>query len=107
MRVSPQVALASVHSKVVVLLLLIHCLLLLPFVCEGSVLVFFSILYVLLVLQSSLLEKGIFLLYLPGTLLLLIIFSTSLQCHGLVCGVFLRFFLSYLLTVKTQRHSEL
>ena len=34
---SPLVALAAVHSKAVVLLLLIHCLLLLPLFCGGFV----------------------------------------------------------------------
>ena len=82
---------ASIRSKSVVQMILTHC-------CCSHCLwgfVFYAVLSVFLVLQSSFLPRETRLLYLnclPDVLWLLAFFGSSSWCCGLVCSVWLRYF---------------
>ena len=95
MHLSPPVAQAAVRSKAVVLLLLTFCLLLLP-LWESVIVLCFVVRYFIsiLILQSSWWGRGSWLLCLtclPGVSWWLS--GSSSRCHGVVCGLWLWYFL--------------
>ena len=95
MHLSPPVAEAAVRSKAVVLLLLTFCLLLLP-LWESVIVLCFIVRYFMsiLVLQSSWWGRESWLLCLiclPGVSWWLR--GSSLRCHGVVCSLWLWYFL--------------
>ena len=95
MHLSPPVALAAVRSKVVVLLLLTFCLLSLPLL-ESVIVLCFVVRYFMsiLILQSSWWGGESWLLCLirlPGVSWWLS--GSSLWCHGVVCSLWLWYFL--------------
>ena len=95
MHLSPPVAYVAVRSTAVVLLLLTFCLLLLP-LWESVIVLCFVVCYFMsiLELQSSWWGRKSWLLCLiclPGVSWLLS--GSSSRCHGVVCGLWLWFFL--------------
>ena len=95
MHLSPPVAKAAVRSKAVVLLLLTFCLLLLP-LWESVIVLCFAVRYFMsiLVLQLSCWGRESWLLCLiclPGVSTWLS--GTSSRCHGVVCNLWLWYFL--------------
>ena len=95
MHVSPPVAWAAVHSKVVVLFLLIDCWLLLQ-LCDSGMFLCFVVRYFMpmskLVLQSSWLKRESWLLCfncLPGVFWQSVFCGSSSRWHGFVCSLWL------------------
>ena len=109
MHLSPRVAKAAVRSKAVVLVLLTFCLLLLP-LWESVIVLCFDVRYFMsiLVLQSSWWGRESWLLCLiclPGVLWWLS--GSSSRYHGVVCGLWLLYFLIILTYYFWHQHGLL